>query len=150
MLFRSYKNGTFNDEIITLMDNHEKVGKIIQDEIGQEKYTEVLPYFVACENCGRIYTTHALAYNKNNHMIEYECRGMEVKGTWLEGCGYKGEVDILSGNGKLSWKVEFAARWKALDIRFEAYGKDIADSVRVNDSICREVLNWQPPMHVQY
>jgi len=46
--------------------------------------------------------------------------------------------------------VEFAARWKALDIRFEAYGKDIADSVRVNDRICQEVLNWPPPSHVQY
>src|SRR2546426_545281 len=28
----------------------------------------------------------------------------------LEGCGHKGEVDVYSGEGKLSWKVEFAAR----------------------------------------
>ncbi|MCK4438661.1 lysine--tRNA ligase, partial [Candidatus Bathyarchaeota archaeon] len=38
----------------------------------------------------------------------------------------------------------------ALDIRFEAYGKDIADSVYVNDAICREIFGWEPPMHVQY
>lgn len=75
---------------------------------------------------------------------------MEVKGIWQEGCGHKGEVDVLGGNGKLPWKVEFGARWHALDIRFEAYGKDIADSVHVNDAICREIFDWEPPMHVQY
>jgi len=75
---------------------------------------------------------------------------MEVKGKWLEGCGNKGEANYMKGEGKLSWKVEFAARWKALDIRFEAYGKDISDSVRVNDRICQEILDWPPPMHAQY
>jgi lysyl-tRNA synthetase class 1 len=148
--FECYKQGIFDKEILAIMNNHEKVGKIIEEEIGQEKYTEELPYFVVCEKCGRIYTTHATKYHLQSHTIEYECNGMEVKGNWLEGCGNKDEVDILSGNGKLSWKVEFAARWRALDIRFEAYGKDIADSVRVNDRICREILGWEPPMHVQY
>src|SRR4030043_13796 len=57
---------------------------------------------------------------------------------------------ILSSLGKLTWKSEFAARWKALDIRFEAYGKDIADSVRINDRICREVLCFEPPSHAKY
>jgi lysyl-tRNA synthetase class 1 len=50
----------------------------------------------------------------------------------------------------LTWKGEFAARWKALDIRFEAYGKDIADSVKINDRICREVLCFEPPSHARY
>jgi len=145
-----YNQGVFDEEILAIMNNHERVGKIIEDEIGQEKYMEELPYFVVCEECGRIYTTHATAYHPNSHTIEYECKGMEVRGNWLEGCDHRGEVDVLSGNGKLSWKVEFAARWRALDIRFEAYGKDIADSVRVNDRICREILDWEPPMHVQY
>jgi lysyl-tRNA synthetase, class I len=148
--YQCYKQGAFDDQILQIMNNHEKVGKIIKEEIGQEKYVEELPYFVVCENCGRIYTTHAIAYHSDRHTIEYDCKGLDVRGNWLEGCGYKGEVNILAGNGKLSWKVEFAARWKALDIRFEAYGKDIADSVRVNDRICREILGWEPPMHVQY
>lgn len=148
--YNVYQEGLLNEEIIKLMDNHKKVGSIIEEEIGQEKYTEVLPYFAVCENCGRIYTTHAHSYDAEKHTVQYECRGMEVKNKWLEGCENSGEVEVTSGNGKLSWKVEFAARWHALDIRFEAYGKDIADSVRVNDRICRDIFNWEPPMHVQY
>jgi lysyl-tRNA synthetase, class I len=148
--YKTYQEGLLNNEIITILDNAEKVGKIIETVTGQEKFTEALPYFVVCENCGRIYTTYAHDYNPKTHTIQYDCKGMEVKGRWMKGCGHKGEVDVLSGNGKLSWKVEFGARWHALDIRFEAYGKDIADSVHVNDAICREIFNWEPPMHVQY
>jgi lysyl-tRNA synthetase class 1 len=145
-----YGDGVLNDEIITIMENAEKAGEIIKEELGQEKYTETIPYFPVCESCGRIYTTNAYEYIPKERKVIYRCQGMEVKGKWLEGCGHEGEVDVLAGRGKLAWKVEFAARWKALDIRFEAYGKDIADSVRVNDRICRDILGWEPPMHVQY
>jgi lysyl-tRNA synthetase class 1 len=145
-----YEEGVLNDEILIIMENADKIGEIIKEELGQEKYTDTLPYFAVCENCGRIYTTNTYRYIPEEHKVMYRCEGMEVKGRWLEGCGHEGEVDVLSGSGKLSWKVEFAARWRALDIRFEAYGKDIADSVRVNDRICREILGHEPPMHVQY
>ncbi|MCW3979579.1 MAG: lysine--tRNA ligase, partial [Candidatus Bathyarchaeota archaeon] len=145
-----YREGVLNDEITTIMENAKRAGDIIKEELGQEKYTETLPYFAVCESCGRIYTTNSYEYIPEEHKVLYRCNGMEVKGRWLEGCGHEGEVDVLAGKGKLTWKVEFAARWKALDIRFEAYGKDIADSVRVNDRICREILGHEPPMHVQY
>ena len=145
-----YEEGVLNDEIVTIMENHDKIGAIIQEELGQEKYTDTLPYFVVCESCNRIYTTNAYRYVPEERKLLYRCKGMEVKGRWLEGCDHEGEVDVTAGQGKLGWKVEFAARWHALDIRFEAYGKDIADSVRVNDRICRDVFGWEPPMHVQY
>lgn len=145
-----YEEGVLNDEIVTIMENHAKIGTIIQEELGQDKYKDTLPYFVVCESCDRIYTTNAYRYIPEERKLLYRCKGMEVRGRWLEGCGHEGEVDVTAGQGKLSWKVEFAARWHALDIRFEAYGKDIADSVRVNDRICRDVFGWEPPMHVQY
>ena len=145
-----YKQGLLNREIIEILEKAERAGRIIYEEIGQTKFLNSLPYFPVCENCGRIYTTNAYKYLPDERKVLYRCEGMEVKGRWLEGCGYEGEVDVTAGEGKLSWKVEFAARWRALDIRFEAYGKDIADSVKVNDRICREILGYEPPMHVQY
>ena len=50
----------------------------------------------------------------------------------------------------LSWKVEFAARWSAFDIRFEAHGKELTDSVRINDWISDNVLSFPHPYHVVY
>jgi lysyl-tRNA synthetase class 1 len=48
------------------------------------------------------------------------------------------------------WKVVFAARWAALDIRFEAYGKELTDSVKINDWVAESVLGYPPPHHARY
>lgn len=146
----AYERGMLINEIRILLTNAKTVGEIVKEEVGQERYTEVLPYFPVCENCGRIYTTKAIEYLPKEDKVLYICEGMEIKGRWIDGCRHEGEVDIKTGQGKLSWKGEFAARWKALDIRFEAYGKDIADSVKVNDRICKEVLGFEPPSHARY
>jgi lysyl-tRNA synthetase class 1 len=145
-----YEKGLLLKEIRTILLNAKKVGEIVKEEVGQERYTEVLPFFPVCEKCGRIYTTKALEFVPETDKVLYACEGLEIRGKWIEGCGHKGEADIGRGEGKLSWKGEFAARWKALDIRFEAYGKDIADSVRINDRICREILCFEPPSHARY
>jgi lysyl-tRNA synthetase class 1 len=145
-----YEKGLLLEEIRTILLNAKKVGEIVKEEVGQERYTEVLPYFPVCEKCGRIYTTKALEFLPETDKVLYACEGLEIGRKWIEGCGHKGEADIGRGEGKLSWKGEFAARWKALDIRFEAYGKDIADSVRINDRICREILCFEPPSHARY
>ncbi|OGD45496.1 lysine--tRNA ligase [Candidatus Bathyarchaeota archaeon RBG_13_46_16b] len=146
----AYDSGVLNEETRTLLLNAKKVGEIVKEEVGQERYTEVLPYFAVCGSCGRLYTTKASKFLPDEGKVLYACEGMEIKGKWIEGCGFKGEADVTKGEGKLTWKGEFAARWKALDIRFEAFGKDIADSVRINDRICREILCHEPPAHAKY
>jgi lysyl-tRNA synthetase, class I len=145
-----YEKGLLLDEVRTILLNAEKVGGIVKEEVGQERYTEVLPFFPVCSNCGRIYTTKAYRFEPETDKVLYKCEGLEIRGRHIAGCGYEGEADITKGEGKLTWKSEFAARWKALDIRFEAYGKDIADSVKINDRICREVLCFEPPSHAKY
>lgn len=146
----AYEKGLLLNEIRTILTNAKKVGEIIKEEVGQETYSEVLPFFAVCEKCGHLYTTRAYKFDPKTDKVTYKCEGLEIRGRLIPGCGHEGEVDIKSGQGKLTWKSEFAARWRALDIRFEAYGKDIADSVRVNDRICREVLEFEPPCHAMY
>ncbi len=146
-----YQKGLFLEQIRKILLGADKVGKIVKEEIGQEKYTSVLPYFPICGSCGRIYTTKSLEFEPKTDKVLYSCEsGTEIKGQTLEGCGYKGEADIKDGHGKIPWKGEFAARWDALKINFEAYGKDLLESVRVNDRICEEILGYPPPFHVRY
>ncbi len=145
-----YEKGLLLDEIRTILLNAKKVGEIVKEEVGQDRYTEVLPFFPVCRKCGRIYTTKAYKFEPETDRVLYKCEGLEIRDELIAGCGHEGEADIAKGEGKLTWKSEFAARWKALDIRFEAYGKDIADSVKINDRICREVLCFEPPSHAKY
>jgi lysyl-tRNA synthetase, class I len=146
----AYKQGLLVKQIDALLRNSSKLGKKIAEFVGQDKYIEVLPYFPVCQSCGRLYTAVAQKYLQEEKKVAYICSGSRIGKADIEGCGHNGEVDIAKGEGKLAWKVEFAARWQALDIRFEAYGKDIMDSVRVNDWVADEILGHSHPLHVKY
>jgi lysyl-tRNA synthetase class 1 len=146
-----YRKGLLIEQVRKILTSADRVGRIVKETVGQEKYTEVLPFFPVCGSCGKIYTTRSREFEASTDKVLYTCEGeAEVKGQRLDGCGYKGEVDIKAGQGKLPWKGDFAARWSALGINFEAYGKDISDSVRINDRICEEILGYPAPSHVRY
>ncbi|MGD0689617.1 MAG: lysine--tRNA ligase [Candidatus Bathyarchaeia archaeon] len=146
-----YRKGLFTTQIRKILLEADRVGKIVKEEVGQEKYTTMLPYFPICGSCGRIYTTRSLEFESKTDKVRYVCEGgSEIKGQTLQGCGYKGEVDFKEGHGKVPWKAEFAVRWDALKINFEAHGKELTDSVRVNDRVCEEILGSPPPYHVRY
>ena len=146
----TYKNGLLKDQIHTILTNSKKIGEKITELVGQEKYQEALPYFPVCSNCGRLYTAEAYEYLPDERKIKYRCHETTIGSKILAGCGHDGIADITKDLGKLAWKVEFAARWQAFDVRFEAYGKDIMDSVKVNDWVADEILKFPHPHHVKY
>lgn len=146
----AYKSGKLVKQVDTILQNSERLGKKIAEFVGQDKYVSVLPYFPVCSNCGRLYTAATEKYLPGEKKVLYTCKGSRIGKQEVSGCGHHGESDITKGEGKLAWKVEFAARWQAFDVRFEAYGKDIMDSVRVNDWVCDEILGHPHPLHVKY
>jgi lysyl-tRNA synthetase class 1 len=148
--YEAYKQGLLVSEIDTVLRNSRLIGEKIAELVGQEKFKHTLPYFPICSNCKRIYLANAYEYIPDEYKVLYECKGSMIGKQHIQGCGYKGEADIRKADGKLSWKVEFASRWRAFSIRFEAYGKDIADSVKVNDWVSDHILNYAHPLHVRY
>ncbi|MGP8124331.1 MAG: lysine--tRNA ligase [Nitrososphaerales archaeon] len=146
----AYKSGLLNDQIRLILSRSKSIGKKINQLVGQSKYEENLPYTVVCDQCDRIYTTKTLSFNPRKDTVHYRCEGTELGDKLLKGCGHEGEAKISEGNGKLMWKVEFAARWAAFDIRFEAYGKELTDSVKINDWVAEYALKQPPPFHARY
>jgi lysyl-tRNA synthetase class 1 len=146
----TYEKGLLKDQIHTILQNSKKIGEKISELTGQEKFQQTLPYFPVCKNCDKLYTTEAYEYVSDEKKIKYRCKDSSIGSQVIEGCGHEGESDITKDLGKLAWKVEFAARWQAFDIRFEAYGKDIMDSVKVNDWVSDEILKFPHPHHVKY
>ncbi|MGI0080669.1 MAG: lysine--tRNA ligase, partial [Nitrososphaerales archaeon] len=148
--YDAYKKGLLVRQIDLILRNADSIGEKIEELTGQKKYLEALPYFPQCENCQRLNVAHAYRYDSVEMRVYYKCTGDEMGKKWVEGCGHEGSADIRKGEGKLSWKVEFAARWAAFDIRFEAHGKELTDSVKVNDWISENILDFSPPYHVVY
>ncbi len=150
---KAYSSGLLNTQIEAALKNADRIRDMVKKMLGQELKTV---YFPLCESCGRIYTTRVVKLLPG-HRIEYVCdtsfvgKNMNTgKAIQIDGCGHTGQTSYFNAKGKLAWKAEFASRWAALQICFEAYGKDIADSVRVNDWVSEHVYGWLPPLHTVY
>ncbi|MDA4124665.1 MAG: lysine--tRNA ligase [Thaumarchaeota archaeon] len=146
----AYKSGLLNEQIRKILAHAKSIGKKINEEVGQSKYEESLPYTPVCKECDRIYVTQSLSFSPKKDTVHYKCVGTKLGDKSVKGCGHEGDAKISDGNGKLMWKVEFAARWAAFDIRFEAYGKELTDSVKINDWVSEHVLKYHPPFHARY
>ncbi len=58
-------------------------------------------------------------------------------------------LPVTGGRVKLQWKPDFGARWAALGVDFEMYGKDHSTNTPIYDGIC-EVLGGRAPEHFVY
>ena len=63
--------------------------------------------------------------------------------------GREWTLPVTGGNVKLQWKPDFGARWAALGVDFEMYGKEHATNEKIYDAICR-TLGVRPPNHFSY
>ncbi len=58
-------------------------------------------------------------------------------------------VPVTGGNVKLQWKPDFGARWAALGVDFEMYGKEHAPNTPIYGRIC-EILGGKAPVNFTY
>ncbi|MBD3164073.1 lysine--tRNA ligase [Candidatus Woesearchaeota archaeon] len=139
-----YEDGSFNEQIKTILDNADKVKKIYAELYGEKGYAVKLPFNVKCPECGKIATTVAAKWE--NEEIYFEC-GNAVK--FAKGCSHKGWISPYNGNGKLPWKVEWAAKWPMKGVVYEIAGKDHftkGSSRTVANRIAVDVLDYPPPL----
>lgn len=142
-----YEKGSFNKTIKIALDNAGKIQKIYSDLYGKGAAAAgKLPFNVLCPKCRKISTTIAVEWNKEKEMIYFECRHDVVK--WAKGCGHKGWISPYNGNGKLPWKVEWAAKWPTKSVIVETAGKDHFTKGGSRTIACRisvDLFNYPPP-----
>jgi len=102
-----YRNGLFTEQIRKILTAADQIGKIVKEEVGQEKFTVTLPYFAICGSCGKIYTTQAQQFDSKSSKVSYSCEGGgEIKGHALEGAVTRekstSEMDAASFPGRWS------------------------------------------------
>jgi lysyl-tRNA synthetase, class I len=69
--------------------------------------------------------------------------------TFDDEAGREWTLPVTGGHVKLQWKPDFGARWAALGVDFEMYGKDHSTNTPIYDGIC-EVLGRPAPNHFTY
>ena len=139
-----YIKGNFNETIKIALNNSEKIKEIYLRFY--DKVKMILPFNPICEKCGKIGTTEAYEWDLKKETVKYRCKKDYVE--WTEGCGYEGEISPYNGNGKLPWKVEWAAKWPVKGVICELAGKDhftFGGSRSISIAISDEVYNFPPP-----
>ncbi len=137
----AYQRGEFDGVVITALEQQDTIRTILQQETGKQPPDGWSPFNVICPDCGRMTTTTVTGFDPNRSTVRYECA-----------CGSAGTVPI-AGNGKLTWRVDWPARWKVLGVTIEQFGKDHASkggSYDTGSRIAREVLGIEPPLPVPY
>lgn len=144
-----YKSGAFNEAIKLALNNAEKIRQINSRISGSQKGSDWYPISVICQQCGKIGTTRAYAWD--GQLVSYICEPTMVK--WAAGCGHSGQTDPYDGRAKLPWKIEWAAKWLILDEDFETAGKDHMTKNGSHDvaaAIAREIFAIEAPLGRQY
>jgi len=142
-----YLSGRMNDTIRTALEHADDIRRIYKNTSGSIKDGAWLPLHVICEQCGKVGTTRVTAFD--GECVTYSCEPEMVE--WAAGCGHKGTTSPFDGNAKLPWKVEWAAKFKVLNVHFEGAGKDHfthGGARQVSDAISREVFQHEPPYGV--
>jgi lysyl-tRNA synthetase class 1 len=144
-----YRSGRLDGVIDTFLRAAADVRQIYLRLSGAERSGDWLPFQPICERCGRIGTTYATDYD--GETVAYECRPDVV--TWAQGCGHRGRISPFGGNGKLPWKLEWAAKWKLFGVSIEGAGKDhmaASGSHEVSSALASRVLRCPVPVPVPY
>ncbi|MCH7597802.1 lysine--tRNA ligase [Patescibacteria group bacterium] len=145
----AYRSGKFNEVIKIALEKASVIRGIYKKISGSIKDKDWLPLMVICEKCGKIGTTKTTSFD--GEKVRYTCAKDTV--TWADGCSHEGEVSPFDGNATLPFKVEWAAKFKVLEVDVEGGGKDLSTkggARDVSNHISRDVFGYEPPYDIPY
>ncbi len=144
-----YRSGQMNEAIRVILDHAAEVRKIYLEVSNSDRAEDWYPFNPICEHCGRIAMTQV--YDWDGEKVHYRCAPDAM--SYAQGCGHEGAVSPFDGNGKLPWKLEWAARWQVLGVNVEGAGMDhsIEGGAReVSEAVARRVFKTSPPTNIPY
>ena len=132
-----YKSGFFDDELIKVLKNYDKIKNIILPTLGEERRKTYSPFLPICPDSGHVLEVEVKSIDLDQKKIIYINNGIEH------------ESLVTGGNCKLQWKVDWAMRWGALNVDYEMYGKDLIPTFQLSSKVSR-ALNNNPPENFFY
>ncbi len=136
-----YESGVYSDVTRESIEKAEALRGILKDVSGREMPEEWSPFLPRAAD-GDMTGNRVIQHLPNENKVVFVDRG-----------GNEGVADYSRGEGKLGWRVELAARWKALGATFEPFGKDHTSrggSTDTADRMAREVFEYPIPGRYEY
>ncbi|MCW1919086.1 lysine--tRNA ligase [Rhodobacter sp. KR11] len=133
-----YKSGAFDDTLRLAAERYDGIMAIMLASLREERQQTYSCFLPIHPETGRVLYVPMKEVNAKDGTITFDDED-----------GREWTLPVTGGNVKLQWKPDFGARWAALGVDFEMYGKDHSTNTPIYDGIC-EVLGGRKPNHFSY
>ncbi|MDQ7006731.1 MAG: lysine--tRNA ligase [Acidobacteriota bacterium] len=137
-----YGSGQMNDVVFTALEKRDTIARILEEVTGKTVPPEWSPWNPRDPDSGRICAARVLDFDRREGWIRFRVTESGAE-----------HVRRVTEGGKLTWRVDWPARWKALGVSVEPFGKDHASRGGSYDSgkrLAREVFDMEPPFPIVY
>ena len=137
--YKSYKKGDFAEATKSFIDNRDETRNILEKISGRQLPKKWFPW-TFLNNDGTLTDGEVLDVDWPNV-------------TFLNKNGEKIINNMAKGEGKLPWRLDWPAKWKILNVTFEAFGKDHATkggSYDTGKKLSESILESKTPLDLVY
>ncbi|MBA4489765.1 lysine--tRNA ligase [Paracoccus sp. S1E-3] len=133
-----YKSGAFDPTLLLAAERYDAIMEIMLASLREERQQTYSCFLPIHPETGRVLYVPIKHVDAKNGTVTFDDED-----------GREWTLPVTGGQVKLQWKPDFGARWAALDVDFEMYGKDHSTNTPIYDGIC-EVLGGKKPEHFTY
>ena len=133
-----YRSGRFDEVLLRAAERYDDVMAVMLKSLREERRETYSIFLPIHPETGRVLYVPMKHVDAANGTVTFD-----------DETGQEFTVPVTGGNVKLQWKPDFGARWAALDVDFEMYGKDHSTNTPIYDRIC-EILGGKKPEHFTY
>ena len=133
-----YRSGRFDEVLLRAVDKYDDIMKVMLKSLREERAQTYSIFLPIHPETGRVMYVPMKHVDAANGTITFD----DENGTEMT-------LPVTGGNVKLQWKPDFGARWAALGVDFEMYGKDNSTNTPIYDRIS-EILGHKKPEHFTY
>ena len=133
-----YQSGQFDQVLLRAVEKYDDIMKVMLTSLREERQKTYSIFLPIHPETGRVLYVPMKSVDAKNGTITFDTEE-----------GEEMTLPVTGGNVKLQWKPDFGARWAALGVDFEMYGKDHSTNTPIYDKICR-ILGHPAPEHFSY
>ncbi|WP_417258115.1 lysine--tRNA ligase [Celeribacter sp.] len=133
-----YKSGQFDEVLKRAVDKYDDVMKVMLKSLREERAATYSIFLPIHPETGRVLYVPMKSVNRDDYTITFDDED-----------GREWTLPVTGGNVKLQWKPDFGARWAALGVDFEMFGKDHSTNAPIYGRIC-DILGGRRPENYTY
>jgi len=133
-----YASGQFDEILLRAAERYDALMKVMLKSLREERQQTYSIFLPLHPETGRVLYVPIKHVDAKDGTVTFD-----------DETGREWTVPVTGGQCKLQWKPDFGARWAALGVDFEMYGKDHSTNTPIYDAIC-EILGHPAPEHFTY